>query len=320
VAWTAAVASIAAACGSAAPSGPPAPKRTTCADVLSVALPDGFTCSPRPSPVYTAAFVESPRVRLLLIAAPHLAPGDSGTDRALRPGERATPVTVGSGVATGIFTGTDALWEPRLSVFAPDAGNGSDRLLALGRWQDASDEASVKAILASLQVVRPDSSVPDASAVAPASGPASPAAPVAPSASGADPAGWLRHVVGNQLSMAAPGDLGVTPNDPAQGPNLSLGAKTFEVHAYLSPEGVRAVTAHGDDTVRSEPITVDGPQGQLHHWKRASGGRPGRPFELELQARLAPDVTLSVFASCQTAAACGTAETMLRSIRLVQRP
>jgi hypothetical protein len=72
--------------------------------------------------------------------------------------------------------------------------------------------------------------------------------------------------------------------------------------------------------VRSEPIVVDGPQGQLHHWKRASGGRPGRPFELELQSRLAPDVHLSVFASCQTAAACGTAETMLRSIRLVQRP
>jgi hypothetical protein len=88
----------------------------------------------------------------------------------------------------------------------------------------------------------------------------------------------------------------------------------------LSPEGVRSVAAQGQDTVTSESIVVDGPQGQLHRWHRAAGGRPGRPFELELQARLSPDVHLSVFASCQTAAACGTAETILRSIRVVQRP
>ena len=80
------------------------------------------------------------------------------------------------------------------------------------------------------------------------------------------------------------------------------------------------MAAQGEDTVTSESIVVDGPQGQLHRWHRASGGRPGRPFELELQSRLSPDVHLSVFASCQTAAACGTAETILRSIRVVQRP
>ncbi len=92
------------------------------------------------------------------------------------------------------------------------------------------------------------------------------------------------------------------------------------MHVYLSPDGVRSVAAQGQDTVASEPIVVDGPQGQLHRWHRAAGGRPGRPFELELQARLSPDVHLSVFASCRTAAACGTAETILRSIRVVQRP
>jgi hypothetical protein len=123
------------------------------------------------------------------------------------------------------------------------------------------------------------------------------------------------------VSFAAPPEMTVATHDPTEGANVSLEGKTFEVHVYLSADGVRSVAAQGQDTVASEAIVVDGPQGQLHRWHRGpGGGRPGRPFELELQARLAPDVHLSAFASCQTLAACGTAETILRSIRVVQKP
>jgi hypothetical protein len=120
--------------------------------------------------------------------------------------------------------------------------------------------------------------------------------------------------------MAAPADLKLGVHDPDSGPNLSLEGPTYEVHLYLSENGVRAVTGRAADSVTSEPIVVDGPQGQLHRWKRAAPVRPGRPFELELQARLTPESHLSVFASCQTAAACGTAEAVLRSIRVIDRP
>ena len=194
----------------------------------------------------------------------------------------------------------------------PDVGNGGDKLAAVARWQAQPDEATAISIIESVRVMR-----------APAASPATPPAPTAPPAPpkpGTDPPLWLRHLVGFKVSMPAPPEMTVTTHDPSEGANLSLDGKTFEVHAYLSEEGVRAVAAHGNDKVASEPIVVDGPQGQLHRWQRASGGRPGRPFELELQSRLAPDVHLSVFASCQTAAACGTAETMLRSIRVVRTP
>jgi hypothetical protein len=300
---------IAAACGPSGPAAPAAPQRSTCAEVLSIALPAGFTCSPRSTPAFASAFIESPRARIVLIVGPQLAAGDSATDRPPRGGERARAVPIGGRSTTALVT-PGAIWEPRLALFAPDI-SGGERLAAVARWQDDTDESTVTQILSSVQVIRPVASVPEP---APSPDAASPAV------AGADPEGWLRHFVGFQLSLAAPGDIGVTTNDPAQGPRLSFGGKTFEAHVYLTADGVRAVTAQGEDEVRSEPISVDGPQGQLHHWKRATGGRPGRPYELELQARLAPDVHLSVFASCQTAAACGTAETMLRSIRLVQRP
>jgi len=88
------VVAFAAACSTPPPPPPPAPQRTTCGDVLSVALPPGFTCAPKPSPVLTAAFVEGPRVRIVLMAAPHLAPGDSSTDRPLRRGERLRVLSV----------------------------------------------------------------------------------------------------------------------------------------------------------------------------------------------------------------------------------
>jgi hypothetical protein len=291
--------------------------------VLSVALPAGFTCTPHPTPVMTAASVEGPHVRIVLMAAPHLAPGDSSTERPLRRGERPRALSLNGHVANAIVT-EGGLWESQMAVWVPDVGNG-DRLAALARWQAADDEVVAANIIASAQVIRAPGAVPDSEPSAPPpSGPGAPPAPAVlpptPVVPGGDPAGWLRHFAGFQVSFAAPADLQVATHDPTEGANVSLNGKTFEVHVYLSPDGVRSVAAQGEDTVASEAIVVDGPQGQLHRWHRASGGRPGRPFELELQSRLSPDVHLSVFASCQTAAACGTAETILRSIRVVQRP
>ncbi len=322
-AGAAVVVALATACSKPPPPPPPAAQRTTCGDVLSVALPAGFTCTPHPSPVVTAAFVEGPRVRIVLMAAPHLAPGDSSTDRPLRRGERLRVLPVNGHTANAIVT-EGGLWESQMAVWVPDVGNG-DRLAALARWQAADDEVVAANIIASAQVIRAPGAVPDSEPSAPPpSGPGAPPAPAvlppAPVVPGGDPAGWLRHFAGFQVSFAAPADLQVATHDPTEGANVSLNGKTFEVHVYLSPDGVRSVAAQGEDTVASEAIVVDGPQGQLHRWHRASGGRPGRPFELELQSRLTPDVHLSVFASCQTAAACGTAETILRSIRVVQRP
>jgi hypothetical protein len=323
LAGAAALVATAAACSAPPPPPPPLPQRTACGDVLSVALPPGFTCTPNPSPVAAAAFVEGPRVRVVLIAAPHLAPGDSSTDRPVRRGERVRELAMNGRTAKAIVT-DGGLWESELAVWVPDAGHG-DRLAALARWQASADEAVAADIIASAQVLRTPGVVPDAEPAAPPpSGPGAPAAPAVlpptPVVPGGDPAGWLRHFAGFRVSFAAPAELAVATHDPTEGANVSLNGKTFEVHVYLSPEGVRSVAAQGQDTVTSESIVVDGPQGQLHRWHRASGGRPGRPFELELQARLSPDVHLSVFASCQTAAACGTAETILRSIRVVQRP
>jgi len=323
-AGAAVVVAFAAACSTPPPPPPPAPQRTTCGDVLSVALPPGFTCAPKPSPVLTAAFVEGPRVRIVLMAAPHLAPGDSSTDRPLRRGERLRVLSVNGRTANAIVT-EGGLWESQMTVWIPDVGNGGDRLAALARWQGADDEAVAADIIASTRVMRSPGAVPDSEpTVPPPSGPhvapAPAVLPPSPVVPGGDPAGWLRHFAGLQVSFAAPAELEVATHDPTEGANVSLNGKTFEVHVYLTPDGVRSVAAQGEDTVRSEAIVVDGPQGQLHRWHRASGGRPGRPFELELQSRLSPDVHLSVFASCQTAAACGTAETILRSIRVVQRP
>jgi hypothetical protein len=314
---------LAAACSTPPPPPPPTPQRTSCGDLLSVALPPGFTCTPHASPVAASAFVEGPRVRVVLIAAPHLSPGDSATDRPLRRGERVRELSMNGRLAKAVVT-DGGLWESELALWVPDLGGG-DRLAALARWQASADEVVAADIIASTQVLRSPGAVPEAEpAVPPPSGPGAPAAPAvlppAPVVPGGDPAGWLRHFAGFQVSFAAPHELTVTTHDPTEGANVSLNGKTFEVHVYLSPEGVRSVAAQGQDTVTSESIVVDGPQGQLHRWHRAAGGRPGRPFELELQARLSPDVHLSVFASCQTAAACGTAETILRSIRVVQRP
>lgn len=323
-AGAAAVVAFATACSTPPPPPPPAAQRTTCGEVLSVALPAGFTCTPKPSPIVTAGFVEGPRVRIVLMAAPHLAPGDSSTDRPRRRGERLRVISVNGRDANAIVT-EGGLWESQLAVWVADVGNGGDRLAALARWQAEADEAVAADIIGSVRVMRAPGAVPDSEPSAPPpSGPGAPPAPAvlppSPVLPGGDPAGWLRQFAGFQVSFAAPPELQVATHDPTEGANVSLNGKTFEVHVYLSPDGVRSVAAQGQDTVTSESIVVDGPQGQLHRWHRASGGRPGRPFELELQSRLSPDVHLSVFASCQTGAACGTAETILRSIRVVQRP
>jgi hypothetical protein len=323
-AGAAVVVALATACSGPPPAPPPVAQRTTCGEVLSLALPAGVTCTPSPSPVVTAAFVEGPRVRIVLMAAPHLAPGDSSTDRQPRRGERLRVLSLNGRTANAMVT-EGGLWESQMTVWVPDVGNGGDRLAALARWQAAADEVVAADIIASIRVMRSPGAVPDSEPAAPPpSGPGAPPAPAvlppAPVVPGGDPAGWLRHFAGLQVSFAAPPELEVATHDPTEGANVSLNGKTFEVHVYLSPDGVRSVAAQGQDTVTSESIVVDGPQGQLHRWHRASGGRPGRPFELELQSRLSPDVHLSVFASCQTAAACGTAETILRSIRVVQRP
>jgi len=315
---------LAAGCSTPPPPPPPAAQRISCGDVLSVALPPGFTCTPNPTPVVTAAFVEGPHVRVVLIAAPHLAPGDSATDRPLRKGERLRVLSINNKTVNAIVT-EGGLWESQLAAWVPDVGNGGDRLVGLARWQATADEAVAANIIASTRVMRSPGVLPDSEPTAPPpSGPGVPPAPAvlppAPVVPGGDPAGWVRYFAGFQVSFAAPSDMAMTTHDPTEGANVSLNGKTFEVHVYLSPDGVRSVAAQGQDTVASESIVVDGPQGQLHRWHRASGGRPGRPFELELQARLSPDVHLSVFASCQSAAACGTAETILRSIRVVQRP
>jgi hypothetical protein len=278
------------------------------------------------------------------MASPSLAPGDSATDRPPREHERARPLSINGRSAHAIVV-PGGLWESQLSAWIPDAGNGIDRLAVLARWQGQADEPIAVAIIESVRVMRAvvpaaapvaDAAAPPAPAAAgpatpptppaapPATAPATAAAPAATPAAapapGADPPGWLRYLAGFQVTVAAPPDLTVTTHDPAEGANVSLNGKTFEAHVYLTEEGVRSVAAQGGDTVSSEAIAVDGPQGMLHRWKRAGGGRPGRPFELELQSRLAPDVHLSVFTSCQTLAACGTAETMLRSIRVVHRP
>ena len=316
---------LATACADPPAPPPPVPQRTACGEVLSVALPTGFTCKPNPSPVAATASIEGPHVRVVLIAAPHLAPGDSSTERPLRRGERPRALSINGRVANAIVTEGAGLWESQMAVWVPDVGNGGDRLAAMARWQAADDEAIAAAIIESTRVTRVPGAVPDAEPSAPPpSGPGAPPAPAvlppAPVVPGGDPAGWLRHFAGLQVSFAAPPELQVATHDPTEGANVSLNGKTFEVHVYLSPDGVRSVAAQGEDTVSSEPIVVDGPQGQLHRWRRASGGRPGRPFELELQSRITPDVHLSVFASCQTAAACSTAETILRSIRVIQKP
>jgi hypothetical protein len=311
---------LAGACGSEAPPAAPVAHRSTCGDVFSLELPAGFTCTPRAAAPVTTVFVQGPRVRLLLLAAPNLSPGDSATDRALRAGERTRQLSFGGPPATAIVT-EGGLWESHLEAFVPDVGNGSDRLIALARWQSAEDEPLVAELIASARVMRA-AAAPAAEPVTTPSGPAAPHAAPAddPALPGGDPPGWLRHVSGFQVSMAAPPDLTLTVRDPDAGPNLSLDGKTFEVHLYLSEDGVRAVTGRAADTVTSEPVVVDGPQGQLHRWRRETPVRAGRPFELELQARLTPERHLSVFASCQTAAACGTAETVLRSIRVIDRP
>jgi hypothetical protein len=319
------VVALATACSSPPPPPPPAAQRTTCGEVLSVVLPTGFSCTPNPSPVVTAAFVEGPRVRVVLIAAPHLAPGDSTTDRPVRRGERLRVLSLNGRTANAIVTEGAGLWESQMAVWVPDVGNGGDRLAALARWQAAADEVVAADIIASVRLMRSPGAAPDSEPSAPPpSGPGAPPAPAvlppSPVVPGGDPAGWLRHFVSFQVSFAAPPELEVATHDPTEGANVSLNGKAFEVHVYLSPDGVRSVAAQGQDTVTSEPIVVDGPQGQLHRWHRAAGGRQGRPFELELQSRLTPDVHLSVFASCQTAAACSTAETILRSIRVVQKP
>jgi hypothetical protein len=310
-----------AACAADAPPAAPAAARSTCAEVFSLELPTGFTCTPRASAPVSSVFVEGPRVRLLLLAAPNLSPGDSSTDRPLRAGERTRLLSFGGLAATAIVTPGE-LWESHLEVFVPDVGNGGDRLLALARWQATEDEATAADLVASTRIVRTPAAAtpPDPTAPAAASGPATPVAAATPPIPGGDPAGWLRHVAGFQVSMAAPSDLKLAVHDPSEGPNLSLNGPAFEVHLYLSEEGVRAVTGRAADTVTSEPIVVDGPHGQLHRWKRAVPIRAGRPFELELQARLTPERHLSVFASCQSAAACGTAESILRSIRVIDRP
>ena len=282
----AALAVAAAACGSAAPPPPATPQRTTCGEVLSVALPQGFTCTPHPTTAFASALIDGAHVRVELMASPHLAPGDSSTDRPLRQGEQAHRLSVNGLSGTAIVV-PGGLWESTLAAFVPDVGNGGDKLAAVARWQGQADEATAVGIIESVRVMR-----------APGAPPATPPAPP-----GADPPLWLRHLVGFKVSVPAPPEMTVATHDPAQGANLSLDSKTFEVHVYLSEDGVRSIAAHGNDKVTSEPIVVDGPQGQLHHWQRASGGRPGRPFELELQSRLAPDVHLSVFASCQTACA-----------------
>ena len=298
------------ACSSAPPPAPATPQRTTCGEVLSVALPQGFTCTPHPTTEFDSALIDGPHVRLEVMASPHLSPGDSATDRPLRQGEQTHRLSL-NGLSGSAIVVPGGLWETTLTAFVPDVGNGGDRLAAVGRFQAQPDEPVAIGIIESVRVMRapftPAAVAPDP-ATAPAQKP------------GADPPLWLRHLVGFKISMPAPPDLAVTTHDPSEGANLSLEGKTFEVHVYLSEDGVRSVAAHGSDKVTSEPIVVDGPQGQLHHWQRASGGRPGRPFELELQSRLAPDVHLSVFASCQTLAACGTAESMLRSIRVVKTP
>jgi hypothetical protein len=309
--WSGVLAPLAAACSSAPPPAPAAPQRTTCAEVLSLALPPGFTCTPHPTSELTSALVDGPHVRVELMASPHLAPGDSSTDRPLRQGERLRQLSL-NGLAASAIVVPGGLWESMLTTWIPDVGNGGDKLAAVARWQAESDETTAASIIESVRVVRGPVTPPAA-----APGPAAATAAATP---GADRPLWLRHLVAFQLSIPAPAEMTVTTHDPSAGANLSLDSKTFEVHVYLSAEGVRSVAAHGSDKVVSESIVVDGPQGQLHHWQRAAGGRPGRPFELELQSRLAPDVHLSVFASCQTPAACGTAETMLRSIRVVKTP
>jgi hypothetical protein len=312
----------AAACGSEAPPAAPAAHRSTCAEVFSIVLPAGFRCTPRAAAPVSSVFVEGPRVRVLLLAAPNLSPGDSPTDRPLRAGEQARALSFGGLGATAIVT-AGGLWESHLEAFVPDIGNGGDRLLALARWQAAEDEATAADLIASTRVMRSPgvaSATEAAAGGAATAGPAAAAPAPAAAIPGGDPAGWLRHVAGFQVSMAAPSTLELTVRDPAEGPNLSLDGPAFEVHLYLSDEGVRAVTGRAADTVTSEPIVVDGPHGQLHRWKRAVPIRAGRPLELELQARLTPERHLSVFASCQSAAACGTAEAVLRSIRVIDRP
>lgn len=333
------------ACSSPPPPPPAGPQRTTCGDILSISLPEGYTCTPFPTTELASALVDGPRARIVVMASPSLAPGDSATDRPPRETERARPLSI-NGRSAHAMVVPGGIWESQLSAWIPDAGNGVDRVAVLARWQAQADEPIAVGIIESVRVMRavvpaaaptPDAAGPPAPAAAgpatpatappasalPSTAPAMAAAAATPPSApvpGADPPGWLRYIAGFQVTMAAPPDLTVTTHDPAEGANVSLNGKTFEAHVYLSEEGVRSVAAQGGDTVTSEAITVDGPQGMLHRWKRAAGGRPGRPFELELQSRLAPDVHLSVFTSCQTLAACGTAETMLRSIRVVHRP
>ena len=82
------LAPLAAACSAAPPPPPAAAQRTSCAEVLSLSLPPGFTCTPHQTTELTTALVDGPHVRVQLMAAPHLEPGDSSTDRPLRQGER----------------------------------------------------------------------------------------------------------------------------------------------------------------------------------------------------------------------------------------
>src|SRR4029450_13558669 len=102
-------------------------------------------------------------------------------------------------------------------------------------------------------------------AAPPASGPATPAAPAAASAAppspapGADPAGWLRHFAAFTVSFAAPPDMSVATHDPTEGANVSLEGKTFEVHVYLSADGVRSAAAQGAHTGPPDTLVVRAP-------------------------------------------------------------
>ena len=229
-----------------------------------------------------SAFVEGPRVRVVLIAAPHLAPGDSSTDRPLAP-RRAGPGPVVNGRTANAIVTDGGLWESQLAVWVPDAGNGGDRLAALARWQATADEAVAADIIASTRVMRSPGAVARLGAVGAA-------------ALGAGRAGRRRPCCRRRRSSPGaipPAGCGTSPasrspsrrrrswtsrtHDPTEGANVSLNGKTFEVHVYLSPDGVRSVAAQGQDTVTSESIVVDGPQGQLHRWHRAGGRTAGPP-------------------------------------------
>ena len=234
------------------------------------------------------------------------------------PGERLRVLSVNGHTANAIVTEGHALWESQMTVWVPR--RRQRRRFAWRRWPAGEATRPVEAvaadIIASTRVMRSPGAVPEIRAVGAARRLVR--RPPGRAAAGAGrPAAAIRAAGSAALAPACrsrsphrPGSRRAT-HDPTEGANVSLNGKTFEVHVAAPRRTAsdrwrrRARTpsppSRSSSTARSRPAAPLAPRGGRSAEPPRSSWRP--------QPASSPDVHLSVFASCQTAAACGTART-----------